>query len=143
GRWPACFAASRPCRPCAAFRLRRAPRTSTLVAGREILRARCRKVLRRARVRQRTARRRREKRKRAWESSGRRVVGLLCTTEKAARTHRNPKQRAAASHIERPLVGAAEPQVLAAPSNAPDGNDPEVLPGRAEDFDARIRQRIQ
>jgi hypothetical protein len=70
-------------------------------------------------------------------------VCLFCTREESARKHWNPKQRAAAGHAERPLVGAAEPQVLAAPRDAPYRDSAEVLTGRAQDFDARIRQRIQ
>src|SRR5882672_6875064 len=51
--------------------------------------------------------------------AGRHVAFLLCTAAESARAHGNPKQRAAACHVERPLVGTAERQVLAAPRNAP------------------------
>src|SRR5882762_8289192 len=46
--------------------------------------------------------------------AGRRAAWLLCAALKSAREHRNAKQRAAAGHVERPLVGAAEAQILAA-----------------------------
>jgi hypothetical protein len=50
-------------------------------------------------------------------------ISSLCAALKSAREHQNPQQRAATGHVKRALVGSAEPQVLAAPRDAPEGDD--------------------
>src|SRR5579872_2913910 len=63
---------------------------------------------------------------------GREAGWLFCAPEKSLRKHWNPQQRAAAGHIEHPLVGAAETEILAAPREAPYRNGAKVLARRAE-----------
>src|SRR5438874_10068565 len=70
-------------------------------------------------------------------------LSSLCAALKSTCEHRNPQQRAAAGHVEHALVRSAEPQVLAAPRDAPEGDDAEVLSGGAQNLDPRFRQRIK
>src|SRR5215471_14577568 len=67
----------------------------------------------------------------------------LCAALKSACEHRNPQQRATTGHVKRALVWSAEPQVLAAPRDAPEGDYAYVLSGGAQNFDPRFRQRIK
>jgi hypothetical protein len=50
-------------------------------------------------------------------------ISSLCAALKSTTEHRNPQQRAATGHAKRALVGSGEPQVLAAPRDAPEGDD--------------------
>src|SRR5258705_9134784 len=69
-------------------------------------------------------------------------LSLFRATGEAARTHLDAKQRAAASNVQRSLVGAAEREILTSPRDAPGRNGAEMLAPRAHHLDAGLGQRV-